>query len=127
MTIYQEAAKTAEQEFEKRQVEEVKKAMLELLTLQEKKSREIEKLEEERRIIKKDTEDLKEGKLDKIKERLEKSRLARETSPMERFIKDFSNQNLNDLVYRPTKWWCESTSGTYNLNFTDGGNKVFYI
>jgi hypothetical protein len=124
MTMYEEAAKAAESEFKDKEVAKVKEWVISLLTKIEEKSKAKEKIEEEIRVLRKDLEDLKEGKLDKIKERQNKSQVAREISP------------LNDLFLRPLhplhplhpldpSWWVENTSGTYNLTCSNGLQRWF--
>jgi len=83
---YDEAKKT----FEEKEKEQVKKMVTELLTKREKLSKEKEEIEEKIRIIGKELEDLKNGKIDKIKERHEKSDVAEQLMPF-RFIGDWGN------------------------------------
>ena len=132
MTMYEEAAKAAESEFKNVEKEKVKGWVMALLKSIEEKSKQKERIEEEIRILRKDLEELKEGKLEKIKERQEKSTLAKEISPI----------GLQDIIYKflapsspmyllSPQWWVESTSGTYTVNCENliNGNwtKIYYI
>lgn len=78
--INKEAFKQAEKELLERKVKEVKGYILETLEKTELKKKEKAKLDEELRILKLDLEDLRQGKFDKIEERKQKSKVAREVS-----------------------------------------------
>ena len=117
MTMYEQAFKDAKQSFEEKEKEQVKKWVTELLTKREELSKEKEKIEEKIRIIGKELEDLKEGKLDRIKERHEKSNVAGQLSSIRIIQGDWTHIS----TYFP---------GTYNITCLNGNetfNKTFYL
>jgi|GEM_PF-6831023 len=129
--INKEAYKQAEEELMENKVKHVKGFILETLEKIECKKQEKERIEEELRILKLDLEDLRNGKFDKIEERIEKSKIA----------KAISIQDISNLVYRgqtnkcvqtyTSSNWNNLTCGTYTI--TTGGSgtslntKTFYF
>jgi predicted nuclease with TOPRIM domain len=123
--VNKEAFKQAEKELLEIQVEKVKGFILETLKKMEVKKKEKEKIDEELRILKMDIEDLRNGRFDKIEERIEKSKVARGVSVNPFVISNspvqqFANQIL--LGQAQCLNWNNATSGTYNA---DG--KVYYL
>ena len=110
--INKEAFKKAEQELLDKKVNEVKGYILETLEKIEQKKKDKEKIEEELRILKLDLEDFRNGKFDKIEERINKSKLARQVS-------------VNFTGFHPpfTGDWLNWTSGTYPTN----SGTIFYF
>jgi len=92
---------STEKEFEKKKVEQRKEAIKEIVqrTLEriDELDNRIKGLEEEKRILKLDIEDMKNGKLDLIEERQRKSEKARNTSLV--IIKEVHKE------YIPTPWY----------------------
>lgn len=113
--INKEAYKQAEKELLEKRVNEVKGFILETLEKIEHKKSEKAKIEEELRVLKLDIEDMKNGKFDKIEERIEKSRIARNVSI---FI-----PHLNWPIENVTNTWPSLITGTYTV--TNG--RSFYI
>ena len=112
--INKEAYKQAEKELLEKRVNEVKGFILETLEKIERKKKEKARIEEELRVLKLDIEDMKNGKFDKIEERIEKSKVARGISVIN-FPSPFywdGNQNV----------WNGLISGTYTVN-----DRSFYI
>lgn len=90
--IVKEGVKLAEEELreeEKQRIKSVVKATLELLRQKEEKRR---TLDEEIKILKRDVDDLKEGRIDRIKERQDLDSKAKEVSVIiikERIVKEY--------------------------------------
>jgi DNA relaxase NicK len=80
---YNQGFKEAEKEFKERLSKEVKQQTLHTLERLEKEKANKANSEENIRILKMDLDDLKEGRLDKIKERQEKSSQARAISEID--------------------------------------------
>ena len=116
--INKEAYKQAEKELLEKRVNEVKGFILETLEKIERKKKEKAKIEEELRVLKLDIEDMKNGKFDKIEERIEKSSVARGVSIV--VVPSWDNtipcgsQNLT---------WSGLVSGTYTVS----NGRSFYI
>lgn len=106
--INKEAFKQAEQELLEQKVEKVKGYILETLKKLEKKKQDKELIEEEIRILKLDLEDLRQGKFDKIEERITNSPVAKSTSVV----------HISGIANYPSSW----TNGTYNT-----GYKIYYF
>lgn len=116
--INKEAYKQAEKELLEKRVNEVKGFILETLEKIERKKKEKAKIEEELRVLKLDIEDMKNGKFDKIEERIEKSSVARGVSIVvvpgwSNTLNPWNNQNVT---------WSGLISGTYTVN-----GRSFYI
>jgi predicted nuclease with TOPRIM domain len=112
--INKEAYKQAEKELLERRVNEVKGFILETLEKIERKKKEKARIEEELRVLKLDIEDMKNGKFDKIEERIEKSSVARGVSIV--VVPGWSST----LTHPNT--WSGLVSGTYTVN-----GRSFYI
>ena len=116
--INKEAYKQAEKELLEKRVNEVKGFILETLEKIERKKKEKARIEEELRVLKLDIEDMKNGKFDKIEERIEKSSVARGVSIVvspgwSDTLNTWNNQNVT---------WPGLVSGTYMVN-----GRSFYI
>jgi hypothetical protein len=127
--VNKEAFKQAEKELLELQVEKVKGFILETLKKMEVKKKEKEKIDEELRILKMDIEDLRNGRFDKIEERIEKSKVARGVSVNPFTINGQNGQQLGvtTVGYSMTSTanclnWQNATSGTYQL-----GDKIIYF
>jgi hypothetical protein len=123
--INKEAYKQAEKELLEGQVKKVKGYILETLQKLEDKKQEKEKVEEQIRILKLDLEDLRNGRFEKIEERIEKSKVARGISVNPIVYNNgiitgttsTGREIGNDVV------WVNYTSGTYTLS--NGTNFYF--
>jgi predicted nuclease with TOPRIM domain len=115
--IHKEAFKQAEKELLESRIKEIKGYILETLEKIESKKKEKERIEEELRVLKLDLEDLRNGKFDKIEERIKKSELARNTTA----IRVMSFYSSSPIFTNPN--WIELTSGTYTL----GNGTSFYF
>jgi len=78
--IVKEGVALAEKEAREKQVETVKKIVQKTLEKIDELNKRIDELQEERKILKMDLEDLKDGKLGRIQERQVKDEKARQTS-----------------------------------------------
>lgn len=126
--INHEAFKLAEKELLDRKVTEVKGYILETLEKMEAKKRDKELIEEELRILKLDLEDLRKGNFDKIEERKEKSKVARNISVMINHdpgcgLQSWSSLNYSSVGSNLGGDWKTYTAGTYKL----GNGTVFYF
>lgn len=134
MTNHQKAFKEAEKELEKDKINEIKGIMKSLLQEIQKQKEVKTDAEDALRLLKLDMDDLRAGKIDKIKERHDKSKKARQVSPLK-------EAQLNDLTYyggnstltvagnsamvytSGTANWADATSGTYAINCSNGTTK----
>ena len=80
--IAKEAFAQAEKEAREKQVTVVKKIVEKTLEKIDSVSKQIKELQEEKKILELDIDDLKAGKIDQICERQEKSNKAKNTSPV---------------------------------------------
>jgi hypothetical protein len=103
------------QEFAKLK-EEVKKYKLEMLNKQEELKEQKEKIEEQLRIVKLNLDNLEKGNFDAIKERIEKSNVAKMVTPI--FPEYFKTMNICN-----SSNWNSFISGTFKLN----NGKIFYF
>jgi hypothetical protein len=78
--ILKEAEEKAKEEFRKQRVLEVQDALLEILKKQEEIKKEKALIAEKERILKLDYEDIRQGNFEKVKERHEKSKIAKDCS-----------------------------------------------
>jgi hypothetical protein len=97
------AYEQAEKELLDKKITEVKGYILETLEKIEKKKKEKELIDEELRILKLDLEDLRNGKFDKIEERIRKSKVANQVS-----------------ISFPNPWWTVNSTTNDWLNLTGG-------
>lgn len=115
--INKEAFKEAEKELLEKKVKEVKGYILETLERIEDKKKDKAKIEEELRILKLDLEDLREGKFERIKERIDKSKVAKEVTVYIHY--PVITYPLKESGFR----WLDNTAGTYMLN---NGNTFYF-
>jgi hypothetical protein len=137
MTKNQEAFKEAEKEFKKDQITEIKNIMKNILQKIQDEKEKKERAEENIRLLKLDMDDLRNGKIEKIQERHDKSKKARDISPIH-------DNNIMDLVvyssYSPCGTnavltttsasalnWADATGGTYNISCSNGTTKEFNL
>lgn len=126
MTQYQKAFDDVQKEISEQELKQIKEWMRSLLTKIEEKKKEKEKVEEELRVLKMDLEDLRQGKLDRIKERQQKSEVAKNVSPIV-IWKVGVNDSWKQWQDLSTNNWTTYTSGTYNVKLADGSKTVFYF
>lgn len=108
-----EGFKEAQKEFDERFVKEIKEQTLRTLESLEKEKANKANVEENIRILKLDLEDLKLGRLDKIKERQDKSSHARAISEIQlQPLWLYTNVPTYPTV-DTSVFWCNATSGTY--------------
>lgn len=137
MTEAQQAFKEAEKELAKEKISEIKETMkLILQKIQDKKDIKAQ-AEEDLRILKLDLDDLREGKIEKIKERHSKSFKVRQVSPIkEQFLQHavMLNDTLainmtagNSTSISNSFDWNNATSGTYMVACSNGTSKELFI
>lgn len=128
--INKEAFKQAEKELFEKKIEEIKGYILKTLEKIEIKKKEKNKIEEEIRILKLDIEDFRNGNLDKIEERLNKSKVAREVSAVN--LVSFHSAipisgTCTNTIFSNNGWngtqWSTYTAGTYSLS----SGKIIYL
>lgn len=132
------AFELAEQEVQEKQIENLKQIVKKLLQTKSDKEEEKRKIESDIKIIKTTIDDFKAGRLDKVKEMLEKNPEAKKITPLEIVVvrevyptkpwtweynvnwQSYNNSSLgsgNSLVYNGTGTTTQVfTSGTYNLS-----------
>jgi len=112
----QKAFKEVEAELEEKQVKELKEIVRKYLTKLELKKDEKAKVDKDIKILKSDIEDLKEGRLDRIKERQEKDPVAREVSVI--IIKEKITKEVP--VWRTPYTWVYNEQYVYPEVLYDG-------
>ena len=118
MTNFQKAYEQAEDEIKDKDIEKLKDYFKLILTKIEEQKKVKEGADEKLRILKLDLEDLKLGKIEKIKERYQLSPVAKSVLPLPSWAGDIM---LCSYTTQPN-WF----NGTYNI--TTGGNiKTFYF
>lgn len=124
--INKKAYEQAEKELLESKVEKVKGYILHTLKKIEEKKMQKERIEEELRILRLDLDDLRNGRFEKIEERIEKSKIARQVSVPNletlamNLISDCTRLNSSFTSGMPN--WTTLTSGTYNT-----GTKIIYF
>lgn len=129
--LIKKAIGLAEKEAEEKEVERIKIIVKSYLEKINEKSKEKARIENEIKILKKDLDDLKSGRLDKIEERQEKDPRAKEVSIIivNKIEKEYRPVqpwfSRYEVVWNSTPFWVNySTSGTSyqlcNLNSTTG-------
>lgn len=128
--INKEAYKQAEKELLEGKVEKVKGYILETLKKIDSKNKERQRIDEEVRILKLDLDDLRNGRFEKIEERIEKSAVARRVSVpnIEAFATSWVNDclstgmTLTSSTSSMPDFWNNQTAGTYNT-----GTRIIYF
>lgn len=135
--INKEAFKQAEEQLLKERVEKVKGYILETLRKIESKKKDKENLDEQLRILKMDLEDLRNGRFEKIEERIEKSKVARLVSVVPISVSTYNGitnlagtftvgTSIGNVVSGTCTTqdfnWNNATCGTYTV-----GTKSFYF
>lgn len=119
MTIHEEAFKQAEKELKEDHVKEIKEIMKSILQEMQHQKEIKEAAEEKLRILKMEMEDLKEGRIDKIKERHDKSKKVGQISPIKL-------PNLFSTLNKLPQYGTLTTTGTGNsgegYTFTNAGS-----
>lgn len=119
MTIHEQAYKDVEKEIQESELLKIKVMMKDILQkIQEQKEKK-ESAEESLRILKLDLDDLRLGKLEKIKER-HRSEKVSQIIPIRFPIID------NITTWDPNRWF-DFTSGNYNITCQNGAIKTFYL
>lgn len=111
--MVKKAFEEVEEELNQKEIKVLKRQIQRVLEATELKKKQKALVEEELRILKEDLEDLKNGNIVAIKERQDKSKIARNVSPVEIVI---INQPIyKEIVKREPNYY----HGTYNLNLPD--------
>lgn len=130
----------AKKELQEEMINEIKDVMKSILQkIQEEKEKKAE-AEENLRLLKLDMEDLRAGKIQKIKNRHEKSKRAKEVSPIENdFLKKMSVFSSSSTIWNTSAAtaipdtpivnfnWRDATSGVYTVNCSNGTTKEFNL
>jgi len=111
---FKEGFRLGQKEFNKKVTELVKAQTLATLEAIEKKKEQKAKVEEELRILKLDLDDLKAGRIEKIKERINKSRVAKDCTRIDpwQLLRPFAG----DTWSISPNFWNFTTSGTYQTS-----------
>jgi len=120
--INKKAFEQAEKELLEEKVKHVKDYILTTLRTIEVKKKEKAKVEEELRVLKLNIEDLRNGRFDKLEERITKSKVAHDVTPVIPNFFGVSNHLLGTLSTSISSDWMNLTSGTYNV-----GNGTIYL
>lgn len=124
--LHKQAFEEAKEEFKKKRVKEVKELVLKTLEKLEAVKKRKARMEEEERILKLDLEDLRQGNFEKVKERQDKSKVAKDVSvdipdSLLELTRTITGGNRNDSVtvpYRPygkdNAMWYVDTQGINN-------------
>lgn len=118
--LNKEAYKQATDEIQEEDILRIKGYVKQILKTIDEKKKAKENIEEQLRILKADLEDLKEGKTDKIEERIQKSPVARRlsASTYNGMYKPFSTLPRHYTLIE----WQNVTAGTYNT-----GYRIYYL
>lgn len=116
--LIKKAFDAAEKEHQEKEIQKIKKIVQIMLEKIQSKSEQKEKLDEEIRLLKKDLDDLKAGRLDKIKERQDVDEKARDISII--IIKEIKEEYI---PYRP--WYSPWTvTLKYPSWYTNGNTQT---
>lgn len=118
------AFESAEQEIQEKEIARLKEIVKDLLRQKNEKEQEKREIEKEISVIKQTLDDFKAGRLDNVKELIEKDSIARDVLPFQIHI-------INQPVFqKPWTWHYEinslpfhgtiNTTGTTAANFTTG-------
>jgi regulator of replication initiation timing len=134
--MIKKAVREAEDSLKQKQYEEVKKIVVKTLEKERKLEKEIadakqevKELEEQKKILKMDIDDLKEGRLDRIAERQEKDEKARKVSVV-LIIKE--KETIVERPMSPWYWpyvivWEKPTYPSYPITVYGGSSSGAYI
>jgi len=104
----------AQKEFRKKQIEKVKEIVMKTLEKLEDLKKQKKEIEEKIRILKMDIEDLKQGRFDRILERQEKDKKAKEIS-----VVKIEKKDNNDYSFDVSYSYYPSTGWTLTSNVSD--------
>jgi len=118
--IFKELQKEENEKEEQKRKQKVKSMMHDILQKMQIQKQKKQEAEDALRILKLDLDDLRSGKIEKIKERHQSQR-ATKLIPLQDSWFNFQWINFPDY-----RWWTESTSGTYTVD-VNGITKTFYF
>jgi hypothetical protein len=127
--LVKKAFASAEQERQEKEIKRIKEIVQSYLEKIQNKAEQKDKLDEEIRFLKKDLDDLKAGRLDRIMERQEKDERAREVSII--IVKEIHEKLVPYYPWRSpwiVEWRYPSSNGTIKTftSINDSGN-INYI
>jgi hypothetical protein len=127
MNQLKKAFESAEQEIQDKEIASFKEIVLRLLEKKKELDEEKSELEKEIKVVRQTIDDFKEGRLDKVKEMLEKNEEAKKILPLQIVIIQNDNWILNPL--KPWNWnyqltWQPRYDGLVTYS-NDGMSNVF--
>lgn len=121
--IVKKAVELAENELKEQKIQEAKKIVLKTLEKLSKIEKDIRKLQEEKRLLKMDIDDMKEGHLDRIAERQEKDEKAKEASVVV-IIKEKVVERVSPWHWPYIIQWKPAYVDTKPVWYTNTGNSA---
>lgn len=133
--LHKEAYEQAEKELLEEKIEEAKSLIKTTLESIELKKEEKKRVEEQLRVLKLDLEDLRKGNFEKIKERKEKSTVARNVGIHPDEFESMVKVRVNGVAgvfsgatcTQNAVLWTNATSGTYTVMNGTGENVNYYL
>ena len=129
----------AQKEFKKKQIEKVKEIVMKTLEKLEDLKKQKKEIEEKIRILKMDIEDLKQGRFDRILERQEKDKKAKEISVVKIEKRD-NDYSFDVSYYYPSTTWAITSNvsdtsitldpyiaKTYTVGTYKVGDKIIHL
>ena len=121
--LIKKALDAAEKEHQEKEIEHIKKIIVSYLERIQDKTTKRAELDKEISLLKKDLEDLKAGRLDKIEERQEKDPEAKRMSII--FVKKIEKEYIPYYPWRsPYEITWQATNYTYPHNFVSGSDTL---
>lgn len=113
----------AQKEFDEQSIKELKGFVLKTLQAIENAKKTVAQKNEEIRVLKLDLEDLRHGRVDEIRERQEKSAVAKQVSQI-----PLQSSSMKVTRYSvPANWYWTATAGTYNIATSTDGTTTTYL
>ena len=134
--LNKQAFKQAEEELQEEKVAEVKEVMKSILQSIQRKTEEKAKIEESLRLLKLDMEDLKVGKLDKIRERhattkkepeFDLAKLKKIADERRDSFKAYGSGGSSVMYLTTGTSFNDAVSGTYTISCSNGTTREFYL
>jgi len=130
----------AQKEFKKKQIEKVKEIVMKTLEKLEDLKKQKREIEEKIKILKMDIEDLKQGRFDRILERQEKDKKAKEISVVKIEKRDNNDYYFDSSFCYPTSGWTITSTSldtsinidpyiakTYTVGTYEVGDKIIHL
>jgi len=127
-TTHEEAYKQAMEEIHEEEIKEIKEIAKIILQKQQDYTEQKHDAEDALRLLKLDLEDLRKGKIEKIRERHVKSKKAYEYSPIDLSkVSPPANGDTWVMSHWDMNSWNDATSGTYTVTTSNGTLREFYL